>query len=64
MEFCEKIDETTRSQKTSRRTRPTASFLTTGGVSFNYLKMHAVVAAFHIYAQCGEDAAKTRGWQP
>ena len=21
--------------------------------------MHAVVAAFHIYAQCGEDAAKT-----
>ena len=26
--------------------------------------MHAVVAAFHIYTQCGEDAAKTRGWQP
>ena len=26
--------------------------------------MHAVVAAFHIYAQGGEDAAKTRGWRP
>ena len=26
--------------------------------------MHAVVAAFHIYAQRGEDAAKTRGWRP
>ena len=26
--------------------------------------MHAVVAAFRIYAQCGEDAAKTRGWRP
>ena len=24
--------------------------------------MHAVVAAFRIYAQRGEDAAKTRGW--
>ena len=26
--------------------------------SFNYFKMHAVVAAFHIYAQRGEDATK------
>ena len=25
--------------------------------------MHAVVAAFRIYAQRGEDAAKTRGWK-
>ena len=23
--------------------------------------MHAVIAAFRIYAQCGEDAAKTEG---
>ena len=39
--------------------------------SFNYFQMHAlsvnkhaVVAAFHIYAQYGEDAAKRRGWRP
>ena len=25
---------------------------------------HAVVAAFHIYAQRGEDAAKRGGWRP
>ena len=25
---------------------------------------HAVVAAFRIYAQCGEDAAKRGGWRP
>ena len=38
--------------------------------SFNYFKMHAcstsmlltVFAAFHIYAQRGEDAAKRGGW--
>ena len=24
---------------------------------------HAIVAAFHIYAQCGEDAAKEGGWR-
>ena len=26
--------------------------------------MHAVVAAFRIYAQRDEDAAKKRGWRP
>ena len=26
--------------------------------------MHAVVAAFRIYAQCDEDAAKTICWRP
>ena len=26
--------------------------------------MHADVAAFQIYAQRGEDAAKTRDWRP
>ena len=35
---------------------PTASFLATGGF--------AVFAAFHIYAQRGEDAAKRGGWRP
>ena len=25
---------------------------------------HAVEAVFHIYAQCGEDAAKRGGWRP
>ena len=25
---------------------------------------HAVVAAFHVYAQRGEDAAKRGGWRP
>ena len=25
--------------------------------------MHAVVAAFRIYAQRGEDTARTRGWR-
>ena len=25
--------------------------------------MHAVVAAFYIYAKRGEDAAKTSGWR-
>ena len=25
---------------------------------------HAVVAAFHIYAQGGEDATKRGGWRP
>ena len=43
---------------------PTASFLGTGGFKFYYFKMHAwstsVVAAFQIYAQRGEDAAKRR----
>ena len=24
---------------------------------------HAVAAAFHIYAQCGEDAAKSEAWR-
>ena len=26
--------------------------------------MHAVVAAFRIYAQRGEDAARREGWRP
>ena len=49
---------------------PTASFLPTGGFIFNYFKMyawsvfkHAVVAAFCIYAQHGEDASKRGGWR-
>ena len=48
---------------------PTVSFLATGGFKFKlYFKMHAcmiykhtAVASFHIYAQCGEDAAKRGG---
>ena len=46
---------------------PTASFLATGGFKFQlFLKecmvyKHAVVAAFHIYAQRGEDTAKRGG---
>ena len=39
--------------------------------TFNYFKMyawsvyeHAVVAAFSIYAQHGEDAAERGGWRP
>ena len=46
---------------------PTDSFLATGG--FKLFKnacmvyMHAVVAAFRIYAQQGEDASKMRGWR-
>ena len=30
--------------------------------SFNYFKMNAVVTAFRIYTQHGEDAAKRGGW--
>ena len=48
---------------------PTASFLATGWfqvlIFFQNACMvykHAVVAAFHIYAQCGEVAAKRGGW--
>ena len=42
---------------------PAASFLATGGFKFKYFQnacmiyKHAVVAAFHIYAHPGEDAA-------
>ena len=52
---------------------PTANFLVTGGFrsSFNYFKIyawsvytHAVVAAFPIYAQRGEDVAIGGGWRP
>ena len=65
------FDKTTSSQKTSCWTlvRPTASFLATGGFKFELFQnacmdyKHAVVAAFHIYAQCGEDAAKRGGWR-
>ena len=48
---------------------PTASFLATGGFKFELFQnacmvyMHAVVAAFPIYAHRGEDAAETRGWR-
>ena len=49
---------------------PTASFLATGCVSFNYFKLyawsvykHAVVAVFRIYVQGGEVAAKRGGWR-
>ena len=48
---------------------PTASFLATGGSSVSYFKMyawsvykHVVAAAFRIYAQHGENAAKRGGW--
>ena len=43
---------------------PTASFLATGGIKFQLFQnacmvyKHAVVAAFRIYAQCGEVTAK------
>ena len=46
---------------------PTASFLATGGFKFELFQnacmvyKHAVVAAFGIYAQHGEVAAKRRG---
>ena len=46
---------------------PTASFLANGGFEFKLFQnacmvyMHAVVAAFRIYAQYSEDAAKMRG---
>ena len=47
---------------------PTASFLATGGFKFKFFQnscmvyKHAVVAAFRIYAQRGEVAAKRQGW--
>ena len=44
--------------------------LVTGGFKFNYFKTyawsvykHAIVAAFRIYDQRGEDAAKRGGWR-
>ena len=46
----------------------TASFLATGGFKFLLFQnacmvyKHAVVGAFHIYAQCGEIGAKRGGW--
>ena len=51
---------------------PTASFLAIGVFKFFFcFKMyewsvykHAVAAAFHIYAKCGEDTAKREGWRP
>ena len=49
---------------------PTASFLATSGFKFKLFQnaymvyKHAVVAAFGIYAQGGEDAAKRGGWRP
>ena len=63
-------DKTTSNQKTSSQTLacPTASFLATGGCKFELFKntcmvyKHAVVAAFRIYAQRGEVAAKREGW--
>ena len=56
----------TSSQKTSC---PTASFLATGEFKFKLFQnagmvyKHAVVAAFRIYAQLGEDAAKRGVWR-
>ena len=47
---------------------PTPSFLATGGFKFKLFQnacmvyKHAVVAAFPIYAQRGEVAAKRGGW--
>ena len=47
---------------------PTASFLATGGFKFQLFQnacmfyKHAAVAAFRIYAQGGESAAKRGGW--
>ena len=66
------FDETTSNQKTSCWTLvcPPASFLATGGFKFYLFQnarmvyKHAVVAAFHIYAQRGEDPAKRGGWRP
>ena len=66
MEFCEKVDETTSSQKTNCQTLvcPTASFMASGEFKFKLFQnacmvyKHAVVAAFRIYAQLGEDAIK------
>ena len=49
---------------------PTASFLATGEFKFKFIKnacmvyKRAVVAAFGIYAQLGEDAAKREVWRP
>ena len=49
---------------------PTASFLATGGFKFQLFQnacmvyKHAVVAAFRIYPQRSEDAAKREGWMP
>ena len=49
---------------------PTANFLATGGFKFRLFQnacmiyKHAVVAAFSIYAQRSEDAAKMGGWRP
>ena len=49
---------------------PTASFLATGGFKFLIFQnacmvyKHAVVAAFRIYAQHCDDAAKRGGWRP
>ena len=48
---------------------PTASFLANGGFKFYLFEnacmvyRHAVVTAFHIYTQHGEDAAKRGGWR-
>ena len=66
-----KFGETTSSQKTSCRTLACLLvFWLLVISSFNYFKMyawsvykHAFVAAFRIYAQRGEDAAKRGGWR-
>ena len=48
---------------------PTASFMATGEFKFKLFQngcmvyKHAVVAAFRIYAQLGEDAAKRGVWK-
>ena len=48
---------------------PTASFLATGAFKFSLFQnacmvyKHAVVAAYRIYAQRGEDVAERGGWR-
>ena len=65
------FDETTSSHKTTLQAvgHLTARFLATGGFKFKLFQnacmvyMHAVFAAFQIYAQRGEDIANRRGWR-
>ena len=71
MEF-EKLDETTRSQKTSGQTYKLFGYRWFSVLIIISKCMHDLlaclfkyitVAAFCIYAQCGEDAAKMVGWR-
>ena len=79
MEFVKQFDETTSSQKTSCQTHKIcvsdSYFYAYRGFQVliiskcmpglqAFLFKYITVAAFHIYAQCGEDAAKWGGWKP